>query len=80
MYNRAGAAGTAGTVLAVPLLSHLTISRRGLYSQGEWHPHGGAQLMNVVHECSSKRPAAHSSCPRTSSNSSPAVCWIHFSI
>ena len=55
---RAGVAGTAGTVLAVPLFGRLTISRRGLYSPGEWHPHG----VNVVHACSSKRPVAHVSC------------------
>ena len=48
-------AGTAGMVLAVPLFSHLMISRRGLYTLGgEWHPRGGAQLTNVVHACSSK--------------------------
>ena len=32
--NRAGTAGAAGTVLAIPLLSRLTISRHGLYSRG----------------------------------------------
>ena len=31
---RAGTAGMAGTVLAVPLFGRLTISRRGLYSRG----------------------------------------------
>ena len=49
---RARAAGTAGTVLAVPFFGRLTISRHGLAIQsgGEWR---------VVHACSSKRPAAH---------------------
>ena len=41
--NRAGAADTAGTVLAVPLFGCLTISRRRLYSPG-----GGGSGTHVV--------------------------------
>ena len=66
----AGAAGTAGTVLAVPLFSRfMIISRRGLHIHtvgGVWHPRGGAELTNVyciVRACSSKWPAAHVSSP-----------------
>ena len=46
---RAGAAGTAGTVLAVSLLSHLTISRRGLHSRGRVAP----TWWRSIDECSS---------------------------
>ena len=57
---RAGAAGTAGMVLAVPLFSHLTISRRELYSRGGVAPTWWHSIdVNVVHACSLKRPAAH---------------------
>jgi len=57
---KAGAAGMAGTVLGVPLFGRLTISRRGLYSQGGVAPTWWRSIdVNVVHACSSKRPAAH---------------------
>ena len=57
---RAGAAGMAGTVLAVPLFGHLTISRCGLYSRGGVAPTWWCSIdVNVAHACSSKRPAAH---------------------
>jgi len=62
--SRAGAAGTAGTVLAVPLFGRLTISRRGLYSREGVAPMWWRSIdVNVVHACSSKRPAAHVSLP-----------------
>jgi len=57
--GRAGATGTAGTVLAVPLLVALGLVGVGYTVGGEWHPRGGAQLMNVVRACSLKRPAVH---------------------
>jgi len=57
--HRAGAAGTAGTVLAVPLFSHLTISRHGPYSRGEKGITWWCSIdVNVVHACSSKRLAS----------------------
>ena len=46
--TRAGAAGTAGTVLAVPLFGRLTISRRGLYSRGGVAP----TWWHLIDECS----------------------------
>ena len=45
VHYRAGAAGTAGTVLAVPLLVALLLVGMGCTVGGEWHPRGGAQLM-----------------------------------
>ena len=62
--GRAGATGTAGAVLAISLLVALGLVGVGYTIGGEWHPHGGAQLMNVVGACSLKRPAAHVSLPR----------------
>ena len=63
---RAGVAGTAGTVLAVPLFSRLKIiSRRGLpYSRGGgvWHPRGGAEL-TIVHVVAAVRTSM-ASCSR----------------
>ena len=60
LSSRAGAAGTAGTVLAIPLCGRLTISRRGLYSWGGVAPTWWRSIdVNVVHACSSKQPAAH---------------------
>ena len=57
---RAGAASMAGIVLVVPLFGRLTISRRGLYSRGGVAPTWWCSIgVNVVHACSSKRPAAH---------------------
>jgi len=57
---RAGAAGTTGTVLAVPLFCHLMISRCGLYSRGGVAPTWWRSIdMNVVYACSSKWSAAH---------------------
>jgi len=68
MHNlnyRAGVAGTAGTVLAVPLFGRLTISRRGLYSRGGVAPTWWRAIdMNAVHASSSKWPAAHASLSR----------------
>ena len=46
--SKAGAVGTVGTVLAVPLFSRLAISRRGLYSQGGVAP----TWWHLIDECS----------------------------
>ena len=51
--NPPGADGTAGTVIAVPLLSRLTISRPGLYSRGRV----ASTWWRSIDEC--KRKAAH---------------------
>jgi len=42
-------------------------------------PHGGTELMNAVHTCSLKWPAAHVWFSQNFLCSSPAVCWICFS-
>ena len=58
MYIRAGTAGTAGTVLAVPLLSHLTISRHTLYSRGRVAP----TWWRSIDECSTCMQFEKASC------------------
>ena len=53
-------AGMAGKVLAVPPFSHaLRLVGMGYTVGGECYSRGGAQLMNVVCACNSKRQAAH---------------------
>jgi len=41
----ASAAGTAGTVLAIPLFGRLQLVGVGYTVGGEWHPRGAAQVM-----------------------------------
>jgi len=82
--TRASAAGTAGTVLGIPIFGRLTISRRGLAIRSG----GSGTHMVALNWC------GHSTCmqlirnsrlftfccPGTSSDSSPAICRIRFSI
>ena len=79
---RAGAAGTAGTVLAVPLFGRLTISRRGLAIQS-----GGSGTHVVALNWCERSIYMHAvrngqlltfRFPGTSSDSSPVVCRIRF--